>query len=65
MTIANVPLTIEIGSCAETAGVDGLTVQPVIVELTDTPIVQHVTESTIVVSIAGQRCIPLRQVPSD
>ena len=54
MTIAEVATAVAIGSCKVTTGIGGLTFQPVVVELTDTPIVQHVTEGTIVVGITGQ-----------
>lgn len=54
MTIAEVALTVTIGRCKETTGIGGLTFQTVIGKTTDTPIVQHVAENTIVVSIAGQ-----------
>ena len=53
MTIAEVAPAIAIGSCKETTGIDGTTFQAFIEELADTPIVQHVAEGTIVVSIAG------------
>lgn len=54
MTIANVTPAVAIGSCKETTRVCCLTFQPVIVRPADAAIVQHVTESAIVVSITGQ-----------
>ena len=54
MTIADVTPAVAIGCRKVTTGIGGLPFQPVIVELADTPIVQHVAEGTIVVSIAGQ-----------
>ena len=54
MTIAEVALTVTIGSCKETTGIGGTTFQAFIEELADTLIVQHVAESAVVVSIAGQ-----------
>ena len=54
VTIADVTTAVAVGSCEEATGIGGLTFQPVVVERTDTPIVQHVAEGTIVVSIAGQ-----------
>ena len=54
MTIAEVATAIVICCRKVTTGVGGLTFQPVVVGLADAPIVQHVAEGTIVVSIAGQ-----------
>ena len=52
--IAEVALAVVIGRCKETTGIGSLTFQAFIGKSTDAMIVQHVAESAIVVSIAGQ-----------
>ncbi len=54
VTIADVAPAIVIGRRKETTGIGGLTFQTVKCDTTDAAIVQHVTEGTIVISVAGQ-----------
>lgn len=55
MTIAEFTLAIVIGRRKETTGIGGLTFQAFIGKPADAAVVQHVTESAIVISVACQR----------